>query len=87
MAGRRKDAHEALHPETKHGANQHTRGVANFATASFAEDHAEKTGEAPRTVRLNAERGEKISERTIRDWLSRIDKDSKEARNRRIFDL
>lgn len=28
-----------------------------------------------------------VSDRTIRDWLSRIDKDSKEARNRRIFDL
>jgi hypothetical protein len=27
-----------------------------------------------------------VSERTIRDWLSRIDKDAKEARNRRIFD-
>jgi len=25
--------------------------------------------------------------RTIQDWLSRIDKDSKEARNKRIFDL
>src|SRR5262249_46663944 len=28
-----------------------------------------------------------VSERTVRDWLSRIDKDSKEARDRRIFDL
>lgn len=28
-----------------------------------------------------------VSERTIRDWLSRIDKDSKEARDKRIFDL
>lgn len=28
-----------------------------------------------------------VSDRTIRDWLSRIDKDSKEARNRRIFEL
>lgn len=28
-----------------------------------------------------------VSERTIRDWLSRIDKDSREARNQRIFDL
>lgn len=28
-----------------------------------------------------------VSERTVRDWLSRIDKDSKEARNKRIFDL
>jgi hypothetical protein len=27
------------------------------------------------------------SDRTVRDWLSRIDKDSKEARNRRIFDM
>ena len=25
--------------------------------------------------------------RTVRDWLSRIDKDSKEARNKRIFDM
>ncbi|MEI6258511.1 MAG: DNA methyltransferase [Deltaproteobacteria bacterium] len=28
-----------------------------------------------------------VSERTVRDWLSRIDKDSKESRNKRIFDL
>lgn len=28
-----------------------------------------------------------VSERTVRDWLSRIDKDAKEARDRRIFDL
>lgn len=28
-----------------------------------------------------------VSERTIRDWLSRIDKDAKEARDRRIFEL
>ena len=28
-----------------------------------------------------------VSERTIRDWLSRIDKDTKAARDRRIFDL
>lgn len=28
-----------------------------------------------------------VSERTVRDWLSRIDKDSKEVRARRIFDL
>ena len=28
-----------------------------------------------------------VSERTIRTWLSRIDKDSKEARNKRIFDM
>lgn len=28
-----------------------------------------------------------VSERTVRDWLSRIDKDAKEQRNARIFDL
>ncbi len=28
-----------------------------------------------------------VSERTIREWLSRIDKDAKEKRNRHIFDL
>ncbi len=28
-----------------------------------------------------------VSERTIRDWLSRVDKDTKDARNKRIFDL
>ncbi len=28
-----------------------------------------------------------VSERTIRDWLSRIDKDSKEARDKRIFEM
>ena len=28
-----------------------------------------------------------VSERTVREWLSRIDKDTKEARDKRIFDL
>lgn len=28
-----------------------------------------------------------VSERTVRDWLSRVDKDAKEARNRRIFEM
>lgn len=28
-----------------------------------------------------------VSERTVRDWLSRIDKDSKEAKEQRIFDM
>jgi ParB-like chromosome segregation protein Spo0J len=28
-----------------------------------------------------------VSERTIRDWLSRMDKDAKESRDRKIFDL
>ena len=28
-----------------------------------------------------------VSDRTIRDWLSRIDKDAKEARDRRVFEM
>lgn len=28
-----------------------------------------------------------VSERTLREWLGRIDKDAKEARNKRMFDL
>jgi hypothetical protein len=28
-----------------------------------------------------------LSERTVRDWLSRVDKDAKEARDKRIFDM
>lgn len=28
-----------------------------------------------------------VSDRTVRDWLSRVDKDAKEARNKRIFDM
>jgi len=28
-----------------------------------------------------------VSQRTVRDWLGRIDKDTKEARNRKIFDM
>lgn len=65
FTSRRKDAYEALHPEAKHGANQHTRGVADFATPSFSEDQASKTGAAERTIRLDAERGEKIAEAAL----------------------
>lgn len=57
---RRKEAYEALHPETKHGVNQHTRGDANLATPNFAEDQAAKTGASERSVARDAERGEKI---------------------------
>ncbi len=87
---RRKDAYEALHRETKNGA---TGGGHNQlrqlgeAADRFTSDTAAKTGQSERAVQRDAERGEKLSERTVRDWLSRIDKASKEARNRRIFDM
>jgi hypothetical protein len=57
---RRKDAYEALHPETRHGVNQHTGGDANLATPNFAEDQAAKTGLSERVIARDAERGQKI---------------------------
>lgn len=62
---RRKEAYEALHPEAKHGANQHTRGDANFASPTFAEDQAAKTGVSKRLVQLDAERGEKVDDAAL----------------------
>lgn len=62
---RRKDAYEALHPETKHGVNQHTRGDANLATPTYAEDQAAKTGSSSRAVARDAERGMKISDKAL----------------------
>jgi ParB family chromosome partitioning protein len=62
---RRKEAYEALHPETRHGANQHTRGDANFAAPNFAADQAAKTGVSERLVQLDAERGEKVDDAAL----------------------
>lgn len=46
----RKRLYEAVHPETKNGSNQHTRGSAIMANPSFGDDIAEKTGLSYRTV-------------------------------------
>jgi ParB family chromosome partitioning protein len=61
FTARRKDAYEALHPETRHGGDRKSDQVANSATRSFAEDQASTTGAAERTVRLDAERGQKVT--------------------------
>ena len=57
---RRKEAYEALHPETKNGENQHTRvrqvGEATSADR-FTADTAAKTGQSERAVQRDAERG------------------------------
>ena len=42
----------------------------------------ERDGKKKRLVQILS-----VSDRTVRDWLSRIDKDTKAARDRRIFDL
>lgn len=62
---RRKDAYEALHPETKNGENQHTRvrQVGEGSTADrFTADTAAKTGQSERVVQRDAERGEKVTD-------------------------
>lgn len=60
---RRKEAYEALHPETKHGANQHTRSLQ--VAKSYADDQAEKTGVDPATVWRDFSRGDKIDDSAL----------------------
>lgn len=77
---RRKAIYEELHPETRLGTNQHTRGFANFGESSelasrFTADMAAATGKSERSVQRVAERGEKISEQALR-LVSRTDLDT-----------
>jgi ParB family transcriptional regulator, chromosome partitioning protein len=65
---RRKDAYEALHPETKHGANQHTRSpkVEDSSNVDrFTLDTAKKTGRSEQSVQRDAERGGRIDARAL----------------------
>lgn len=63
---RRKDAYEALHPETKRGV---AGGLARQGVAtdklSFAAATAAATGKDERTVQRDAERGERIAEEAL----------------------
>jgi ParB-like chromosome segregation protein Spo0J len=67
QTARRKAIYETLHPQTKafvagaHGSNAaQGKFVANVATASFADDLADRTGIAARSIRRDAERGGRI---------------------------
>lgn len=64
FTARRKEAYEALHPETAHGANQYTRsgqvGHSN-EIKRFTAETASRTGQSERVVRRDAERGERIA--------------------------
>lgn len=62
---RRKEAYEALHPETRHGGDRKSDQADKLSTRSFAEDQAEVTGVDPRTVRRDAERGEKVDDAAL----------------------
>ncbi|RXT46094.1 hypothetical protein B6S44_24950 [Bosea sp. Tri-44] len=68
QTARRKAIYEELHPEAKAGAvsaNARWNADANYAPA-FTSNTAESTGRSLRAVQLDAERGEKISERALR---------------------
>ncbi|PYF12979.1 hypothetical protein C8J30_101364 [Rhodobacter viridis] len=69
FTARRKAAYEALHPETQAAAfkgNQHVaRGQLGHEQKTFSEDQAEKTGQAERSVRRDAERGTKVCEAAL----------------------
>jgi hypothetical protein len=84
--------------ETKSDAELLELAIERNAAHGMQLSQADKQGMARRIYNAtpDRERDEKkrhlakilsVSERTVRDWLSRIDKDSKEARNRQIFEL
>ena len=62
FTARRKQAYEALHPETRRGSNAGgpSGKFRHTVEASFTADTATKTGKAERTVRLDATRGARI---------------------------
>lgn len=62
---RRKEAYEALHPETKRGANYQDGQFGHTDEKSFVEATAEATGASTRTVRRDAELGVKICDEAL----------------------
>lgn len=64
QTARRKAIYLELHPETANGSNQHTR-VGQVVQPNFAEATAAVTGSDARTVRRDAERGEKVIDAAI----------------------
>lgn len=60
QTARRKAIYEELHPETRHGGDRKSDQVANSATRSFAAETAAVTGSSARSVRQDAERGQKV---------------------------
>lgn len=68
FTARRKEAYEALHPETKHGGDRSSsRQVGDLdAGQRFTADTAAKTGQSERGVQRDAERGEKVCDDALR---------------------
>jgi ParB family chromosome partitioning protein len=58
---RRKQAYEALHPETRHGVNQHSSSrQLGDSSSRFTADTAARTGQSERAVQRDATRGQRI---------------------------
>lgn len=65
---RRKEIYEALHPETRHGNNQHTRsGQVGHSSQRFTADTAARTNQSERVVRRDATRGERIDAEVLEE--------------------
>lgn len=62
---RRKEAYEALHPETRHGSNYQSGQFGHTDEKSFVAATAEATGASQRTVRRDAELGEKVCDEAL----------------------
>lgn len=60
QTARRKTIYLELHPETAHGGDRKSDQVDKLSTRSFAEETASATGKDERTIRRDAERGEKV---------------------------
>ena len=65
QTARRKAIYLELHPETGHGGDRRSDQVDNLSTRSFASSTAEAIGKDERTVRRDAERGEKVCEEAL----------------------
>ncbi len=63
---RRKEAYEALHPETRHGGDRASRQLGDLKEPDrFTADTAAKTGRSERAVQRDAERGEKVIDEVL----------------------
>ena len=62
---RRKDAYEALHPETRNGRNQHGRVGQIGEPSCFTADTAERTGQSERKIARDASRGVRIDDAVL----------------------
>ena len=71
FTARRKQAYEALHPETRHGAvgngREKSRKVCDSTHSRFSADTSAKTGRSERAIQMDASRGEHIDDAVLSD--------------------